>query len=958
LAQIQDFTKLGQSIWYDYLRRSFITSGELKALIDEGLRGVTSNPTIFEKAISGSTDYDADLRRLSTEKKSVKEIYEALILEDIAHTADLLRPTYDALDGADGFVSIEVDPKLANDARGMIDEGRRFFKALNRPNVMIKIPATDAGFGAIKALISEGINVNVTLIFSQSQYAKAAEAYISGLEKLCETRKDLSRISSVASFFVSRVDTEVDKALDKKGEKRLQGKIGIANSKIAYAKFKEIFSGVRWERLESKGARVQRVLWASTSTKNPLYPDTMYVDNLIGPDTINTVPPATLKAVLNHGNVSNTLESGVDEAREEMNLLSKVGVDFGKITEQLEDEGVSKFTKSIDTLYEKIAQKRERFAAEPYLRPPSLGPYQEQIDSALNGLSADNIVRRIWNHDYTVWSSEPTEITNRLGWLEISEAMEENIHRLEDLVNSVRASGYTHALLLGMGGSSLAPETFARTFGVGESFLQLSVLDSTDPSTILAFANALDLEKTLFIVSSKSGKTVETISLFKYFYNKAAKAFGKEKAGQHFITITDAGDELERIADAYHFRAKFLNDPNLGGRYSALSYFGLVPAALLGVDILRLLDNAMTVASACESCVHIKDNPGALLGASIGQLALSGRDKLTLIASPSVESLCDWIEQLIAESTGKDGKGILPIVREPLGPPEAYGDDRLFVYLKEGKDTKYDKALSELEAAGHPLVRLAISDPYEIGKQFFLWEFATAVAGHIMGINPFDQPNVESAKQLAKEIVSSYVAKGSFPPEAPSLTAEGMSVYGNTSADNPAQAVLSFIEKGKQKGSYVALQPYLQQTPETGNALEAIRISLRDRFKIATTLGYGPRYLHSTGQAQKGDAGLGLFIQFTCDDQHDVPVPDDVVSSKSSVGFGVLKTAAAMGDRMALLEKGRRVIRLHLGKDVGRGLLYLEKALLWKEVKTGEGDDHLTVKYTEKGTREKGSGRE
>lgn len=947
MAQIQDFTKSGQSIWYDYLRRSFITSGELKALIDEGLRGVTSNPTIFEKAISGSTDYDSDLRRLATEKKSVREIYEALMLEDITNTADLFRATYDALDGADGFVSIEVDPKLANDARGMIDEGRRFFKALNRPNVLIKIPATEAGFPAIKALISEGINVNVTLIFSQSQYKKAAEAYISGLEKLSETRNDLSRVSSVASFFVSRVDAEVDKVLVTKEEKRLQGKIGIANAKIAYVKFKEIFSGDRWTRLKSKGARVQRVLWASTGTKDPSYPDTMYVDNLIGPDTINTVPPTTMKAILDHGIVSNSLESGVNEASEEMNRLSEIGVDFSKITEKLEDEGISKFTKSIDTLFEKIAQKRERFVAEPYRGPPSLGPFQEQVDSALNDLSSDSIVRRIWNHDYTVWKSEPDEITNRLGWLEISELMEENIRRFEDLVDSVRAAGYTHALLLGMGGSSLAPETFAKTFGVEEGFLQLSVLDSTDPSTIVAFADGLDLEKTLFIVSSKSGKTIETISLFKYFYNKVA--FGKEKAGEHFITITDEGSELERIADAYHFRTKFLSNPNLGGRYSALSYFGLVPAALLGVDILRLLDNAMTVASACESSVHIKDNPGAWLGATIGQLAMLGRNKLTLVASPSIESLCDWIEQLIAESTGKEGKGILPIVREPLGPPEVYSEDRLFVYLKEGKDTAYDKALSDLEAAGHPLVRLNIRDKYEIGKQFFLWEFATAVAGHIMGINPFDQPDVESAKQLAKEMVSSYIGKGTFLPEAPSLTGEGMSVYGKVSASNPAEAILSFVEKGKQKGSYVALQPYLQRTPETRNALEAIRTSLRDRFKIATTLGYGPRFLHSTGQSHKGDAGLGLFIQFTCDDHQDVPIPDDALSSKSSVSFGVLKMAEALGDRKALLEKGRPVIRLHLGKDVGRGLYYLEKALFWKQVEAGKGDDRLTVKDNEKG---------
>ncbi|MGI0090559.1 MAG: transaldolase [Nitrososphaerales archaeon] len=960
MTKIADYNNLGQSIWCDYLRRSFIDSGELQSLIEQGLSGVTSNPTIFEKAIAGSTDYDADLKRLVDERKSIRETYESLALEDISRTATLLKPVFDSCKGTDGFVSMEVDPKLANDTKGMVDEARRFFRSLDRPNVMIKIPATQAGFPAIKSLTSEGINVNVTLIFSLEQYEAAAEAYLSGLEKFAESGGNLSQVASVASFFVSRVDTSVDKALDEKKEKgrprELKGKIGIANAKVAYARFGEIFGVPRWEKLKSQGAKVQRILWGSTSTKNPEYPDTLYVDNLVGPETVNTLPPATIQALLDHGRAQNTIQSGLDEAREQLKRLSELDIDLGEITEQLEEEAVQKFSKSIDSLFGKISQKRERFLSEPYLEP-IIRPvsYLTQIDSALNQISSEFIVRRIWNQDHTVWKSDPSEISNRLGWLRAPEAMEENAHRIEDLVDGVRASGYTQALLLGMGGSSLAPEVFTRTFGTSEGFLGLSVLDSTDPATIESHLKGLDLAKTLFIVSTKSGKTIETLSLFKFFYNKELEHLRagkgterrphqgetgtepknedsneKYEVGQHFVAITDPGSEVESIAIRYSFRGKFLNDPNIGGRYSALSYFGLVPAALIGVDVRRLLDNALTMSSSCESCVNIKDNPGAWLGTIIGELAVRGRDKLTFVASPGVESLCDWIEQLIAESTGKEGRGILPVVGEELGSPHFYENDRLFVYIRLGDDRSYENELARLESLGFPVVRLRVRDPYEIGKQFFQWEFATSVAGHILGINPFDQPNVESAKELARRMVSTYLEKGTFPPEVPALTgARGLSIFGhNVEAKDPVRALVEFVGANKRNGSYISLQAYLQQNPETERALQEIRTRLRDNFKLATTLGYGPRFLHSTGQLHKGDAGLGLFVQFTCAEnlETDIPIPDEPGTSRSSLTFGVVKAAEALGDRKALEEQRRSVIRIHLG-DVDTGLNYLRESL-------------------------------
>jgi len=584
-------------------------------------------------------------------------------------------------------------------------------------------------------------------------------------------------------------------------------------------------------------------------------------------------------------------------------------------------------------------------------RSASLGTYQAAVDTALAEMAENRIMARIWAHDHTVWKPEPTEITNRLGWLHTAEVMSENLYRLEELVEAVRADGYTHALLLGMGGSSLAPEVFRKTFGVKEGYLDLAVLDSTDPGAVLAHAERLDLDRTLFIVATKSGTTVETLSFFKFFYNQVADGVGANRTGEHFVAITDPDTPLADLADRYRFRATFLNDPNIGGRYSALSYFGLVPAALVGVDLPRLLDRALAIASGCESYMAAEDNPGAWLGAIMGELAKAGRDKATFAISPAIASFGDWVEQLIAESTGKEGTGILPVVGEVLGPPEVYGDDRLFVHLRldgstgltTGGDETHDVALAALEAAGHPVVRLNLQDPYDLGGQFFLWEMATAVASHRLGINPFDQPNVEAAKVLARRMVAEYTEKGTLPSsESAPPTAEALNEFlAQAQPGDPSTALRPFDgaplgyardrqgRRGSGQGSgrsYIALQVYLQPTAETDAALAALRIHLRDQFQLATTVGYGPRFLHSTGQLHKGDAGRGLFIQLTANDLRDAPIPDEVRSSASSITFGVLKAAQALGDRQALLDAGRRVTRFHLGEDVIGGLKRLMEA--------------------------------
>jgi transaldolase/glucose-6-phosphate isomerase len=922
MTKLHKWAELGQSIWYDNIRRALLDSGELAALVEAGVTGVTSNPTIFEKAIAGSTDYDEAMHQLVDAGKSMDEIYEALTLEDIGRTADLLRPIYDRTGGADGYVSLEVSPVLAHDTERTVEEAKRLFGALGRPNVMIKVPATRAGIPAIATLIAAGINVNVTLIFSLAQYEAVAEAYIAGLERLAASGGDVSQVASVASFFVSRVDSAVDRALeaDEPQGASLQGKIAIANAKLAYASFGEIFSGERWEKLTAKGARVQRPLWASTSTKNPNYPDTLYIDNLIGPHTVNTVPPQTLQATLDHGTAALTLEIDVDEAHNQIIQLSALGVDLNAITQKLLEEGVASFAKSFESLMGSIAQKRERLLAGWQHQSASLGSYQTVVNDALAEIAANEVIKRIWDKDHTVWKPEPTEITNRLGWLHTAEVMQNNINRLETLAADLRKEGYTHALLLGMGGSSLAPEVFQKTFGIEEGFLDLAVLDSTDPGAILAVAERLDLERTLFIVATKSGGTVETLSFFKFFYNRIAQALGIERAGEHFFAITDPGSKLADLAERFSFRATFLNDTNIGGRYSALSYFGLVPAALIGMDLSRLLDRALEASSGCSSCVEADDNPGAWLGAILGELAKAGRDKVTFAISPAIASFGNWVEQLIAESTGKEGKGILPVVGEPLGSPDVYGNDRLFVYLRLDGDDTYDAAIEALERAGHPVVRVRQHNLYDLGAQLFLWEMATTVAGYRLGINPFDQPDVEAAKVLARKTVAEFTESGALPRgEAVPPTAAGLDEFLN-------QAQSGDPDTGSGR-SYVAIQAYIQPTKETDALLESLRTRIRDQYKLATTVGYGPRFLHSTGQLHKGDAGNGLFIQFTADDAQDAPIPDDAGADGAAMTFGVLKMAQALGDRQALLDAGRDIVCFHLATDVIRGLKTLTEPL-------------------------------
>ncbi len=894
---VQEANRLGQSIWYDNIRRGLIKSGELQQLIDSGVTGLTSNPTIFEKAIAGSTDYDGALLEQSQHGLSTQELFEALAIEDIQATADLLKPIYDRTGGMDGYASLEVSPDLAHDTEGTVAEANRLFAALDRPNVMVKVPATPAGISAIRRLIGQGVNVNVTLIFSLDTYDQVKEAYIGGLEELARSGGDVGKVASVASFFVSRVDTAVDNLLEegirdgREELKSLLGKAAIANAKLAYQAFKGTFNDKRFAALREKGAMVQRPLWASTGTKNPAYSDVLYLESLIGPDTVNTVPPATLTAFLDHGRASVTLEQDVEQAGPVIDALAAAGVSMEQVTEKLLADGLEAFADSFQKLMSNIEDKKARLLAREHEHPGvSLGSYLPEVEATLADLQQRDVVGRIWRGDHTVWKPDPTEITDRLDWLTVTDIMCDQVTALQAFANEVRDAGFRHLVLLGMGGSSLGPEVLRQTFGSAPGYPELIVLDSTVPGWVQAVTQAIDPARTLFLVSSKSGSTTEPNTFYAHFRRLVEQAVGKEQAGQNFIAVTDPGTPLDQLGREQGFRRVFLNPPDIGGRYSVLSYFGLVPAALIGLDLATLLDRADCMREGCASCVPAHDNPGAWLAAIMGVLARQGRDKLTLVTSPSISSFGLWVEQLIAESTGKEGRGIVPVAGEPLVTPNNYGDDRLFVYLRlEGDDNSdTDAAVAEIEASGQPVVQLTLRDKYDLGAEFFRWEFATALAGAVLNINPFDQPNVQAAKDMTERVLAQFEASGNLPP----MEASG--------------SVNSLLSQARP-GDYLAVMAYIRQTPEVDHALAALRRRVLERHGIATTLGYGPRFLHSTGQLHKGGPATGLFLQLTADHGEGVSI------SGVPYTFAGLADAQALGDLQALRASERRARRVHLG---------------------------------------------
>ena len=925
-----------QSPWLDSMRRSLIETGELRRLIErDGLKGVTSNPSIFEKAIGESDDYaEAIAAFQATGDHSVSEIYEHLAIADIRDAADLLRPVYDETQGYDGYVSLECSPYLANDTEATVGEALRLWEAVARPNLMVKVPATPAGLPAIRRLIGRGLNINVTLLFSVAVYEQVVDAYLGGLEDLARAHGDLSKIASVASFFVSRIDTAVDKQLDALGDATvagaLRGKTAVASAKLAYVRYQALFSGPRWDALAGSGARTQRLLWASTSTKSPAYKDTMYVEALIGRDTVDTLPPATMDAFRDHGDVRpDAIEQDVSAARRVLEDLAQHGVSLPAVTDMLVAEGVQQFADAFDKLLGAVARRRrvllDGSAVRLDIRPGSQKMSSTYADE-LEGWRKGGRIRALWAGDAGLWTGADED--RWLAWLTINARELRDLEQLGEFAAEVQRRAFTDLVLLGMGGSSLGPEMLAETFGRQSGWPRFHMLDSTDPAQIRTIEQAIDLAHTLFMVSSKSGGTLEPNIFLDYFFDRVTTMRGPGKAGEHFVAVTDVGSALDDRAAKLGFAHVFYGARGIGGRYSVLSKFGLAPAAAMGIDIKRLLETTQPMVRSCGPDVPPAENPGVQLGVALGVATRLGRDKLTLVASPGIADLGAWLEQLIAESTGKLGRGLIPLAGEPLAAHHHYGADRIFAYLElDGSpDPAQRVAMEALEQAGHPVVWIRVKDTWSLGQEFFRWEIATAVAGAILGIDPFDQPDVEASKQTSSALITAYETTHSLPKDEPVFRENGVALYAdrrNAEAlgrHNTLPGYLRSHLEQVQDDDYVALLAYVERNRAHTETLTAIRACIRDRTHAATCLGFGPRFQHSTGQIYKGGPNSGVFLQITCDDPRDIDVPGHAYS------FGVVKAAQARADFEVLGERGRRLMRVHL-KDVDAGLTHLRQAI-------------------------------
>lgn len=922
----------GQSLWLDNLTRSMIASGELSRRIhQEGVRGVTSNPAIFHKAISQGGEYDGDIAALAKAGASVQEIYEHLAVHDIQQACDVLRPLYDATRGNDGFVSLEVSPYLIHDTEGTLVEARRLNAAVNRPNLLVKIPGSPSGVRAVEDALVEGINVNVTLLFAVEAYESVAEAYLKALERRLAAGLPLDHVASVASFFVSRIDTLIDQLLGQRlaipghGARAagLLGAAATASARIAYSRYSHLFSGPRWEALAARGARVQRLLWASTSTKDPLYDNVRYVAPLVGPNTVNTMPEETIAAFAQDGRLSGSgIADHLEEANAVVSSLVEIGIDVRAVTTQLLNEGAQKFIEPFDALMASIAARRERALAMPVGgMDASQAATAGLVAEVCKALDARQFSRRLWSKDATLWSARETvrqSISARLGWLTATGHFADCLPDIQRLADELAAEGIRHVVLLGMGGSSLCPEVCAQVFGAAPGRPSLMVLDSTDPDAVSSAERRIDLERTVFIIASKSGTTVETACLQRFFWATASALLGDREAARRFIAITDPGTGLAAEGRQLGFRAVFENPADIGGRFSALSYFGLVPMALLGIDMPALLARAHRMAVSCGPEVPASANPGVRLGAVLGAHAARGRKVLALVLSPSLQPLAAWLEQLVAESTGKEGKGILPIAcSAPDTFPAARRSVFVAVYLRGEVDPETGRRLAELAAAGHPVMRIELEDRHDLGAEFLRWEIATATAGAVLGVNPFDEPNVNESKAITRSLLASDGGAGVGQVAS---THGSLTVFGKLA---PGSGLTTLADElfGSPPCTYAAVLAFFAAGSARDAALEHLRARLASRLGVPVTAAYGPRYLHSTGQLHKGGPAGGAFLILTSEPTAKVHIPGEPFD------FTALLHAQAVGDLNALLARGRRALRIHLGTDPVAGLAELTAAL-------------------------------
>lgn len=944
--------KYAHTFWYGALRRDMIRSGEVQRLVETyGVSGFDLNLGELEHAISEGRAYDDAICEASISDPS--QILEQLTVEDARAVADFLRPIYDRSEGASGYVAVDVSPLKAASAEALLREAERLFTTIDRPNVMIKMPGTATNLTAIEEALFAGVNVLITLIFSAQHYASAVECYLRALERRLYAGTPIDTVASAVSFGVGNVDALVDKLLQNNirsaqgrgdlsrvsANRERIGRVALSNARAAYRRFKDVFYGERFAHLYAAGAHVQRLLWCEMQPLNPLYDGALYLDHLAVPDTISLVLEPVLQMVSARGGIPAGREHAMEAVPEALNGLVELGIDLEIIGRQLQGDGVEMLEEAFDEAIDRVGGKRQLLSSGFNRRQRMvLGVYQDAVESELRRLREQKSIVRMWAHDPTLWKDTPEHtniIASRLGWLNLPSSGQIDRERLRALRDESRTQGWQHVVVMGMGGSILAAEVLWGVFGPQPGYPSLIVLNSTDPAMIRRVEQSIDLTRTLFVVASKTGKTLETLALQQYFYERCREALGAQ-AGAHFIAITDPGSDLEEQAREYGFRHILLNPPDMNGRYAALSYLGLAPAALVGLEAERILDTGAEMQAACGSNVMGSNHPGLRLGVVLAVLARQGRDKLTLFTSPEIAPIGDWIEQLVAASTGKEGQGIVPVIGSTVGLPHDYDDDRLIVHMRlEGVPSELESGVRRLQQAGHPVVTLELRDRYDLGAEFYRWAFATAVAGMVLGIDPFDEPNVAEGKRHTARLLEALQQAGSLPEEPPVLVEDNVALYADAGMKSLLEALqeqhdyqttrlsglLAAFLSLARSGDYVSLLAYVPPYPEYAEALNGIGRRIRHILKRAVTLGFGPRSLHSTGQLHKGGPNTGVFIMFTATDEADLPVPG------TAYGFSALKRAEAVGDLEALRARGRRIVRVDLGTDVAAGLEKVTAAL-------------------------------
>lgn len=926
---IQSVHSLGQSLWLDNVRRDSLDSDELAGRVAAGeLRGVTSNLTNFESAILSSEKYSVDLRRFAQAGWTADRIFDQLVIDDIRAAADAFLPLFEQTNGDDGFVSIEVNPEFADDTNGTIEETMRLWDVVNRPNAMISIPATLAGLSAIESSIRAGINVNATLIFSLERYIEVMEAYMSGLEGRLEDGGSLDHVSSVASFFVSRIDTALDERLkeiiqrgEAEGERAssLLGKVAIANSKLAYAQFVATFQGERFQSLATRGARVQRPLWASTSMKSPEYPDTYYVDHLIGPDTINTLSEATLKAFIDHGTPELTLTENISTARSRLQALDDLGISLYAVAEQLEKQGVSELSASYRSILGTIEEKAVTFQKE-------FAALEPKMQETLAELERDEVGKRLWQEDATLWverDREKAQVRRWLGWLSEPAKMSTAVAELTRFAEALDPA-ITTLVLIGSGGGTFTAEMLARILA-SPNGIDLHTICTANPDDIRAIKREIAPEATLYLLlDSSSGDGIEE-HLLSTFWEQAVRKL-EEQAGDHFIVIAKEDSKIHNWAVEQGIQKIIEADNQDDLCLSPFNWTSLLPAALTGADIQSFVQGGVDMTRACGPLVDVAQNPGLFLSSVLAAAFRSGRDKVTLFADPPLEPTLKWIQSLLMAGRGRKENGFITIRDESPGSGDVYGDDRLFVYLRVSG--ALDRRLAEWIRADIPVLVLETSTKTEaIGEMLVQWQIGAAIAQHLISVNPTDLDALQRSRAELQHILHRLERKGELPQADPLWQGDGVQLRaasrGLKFTGDGLSEVADFILTESQEAGGLGLRLFTPMSKTLQGKVRRLRHALRNQLGLFS--------LASSAECDLGSKDIIYLILMV------KPRKDEAIPGKTYT-FGQLFEGQALSDLAAIKDYGSPVLYLYFDaqKRLSDFLLAMTEAAKAGDSKTND----------------------